>query len=112
MSISAISQRSGAIVVHVDNPLRQDEAQRLQQQLEQPLRQGIPQVIVDMTSTPLVDGAGLEWLLDLDGQCSQAGGSVRLCGVNELCQDILLITGIGNRLEQFDTLSAALAHVM
>lgn len=107
--MSSVNCKGRVTVVEIDHPLRQDETELVSVQLDKNGHSGIPRIIVDLSQTPLIDGAGLEWLEDLDWRASELGGSVRLCSANELCVDILRMTGVDNRLEQFETLGEAMA---
>lgn len=106
---SPITRQGSVTVIAIDQPLRQDTVDALSNKLDESKSQGIPQVVIDLSLTPLIDGAGLQWMEDLDMQCADLGGCVRLCGANELCVDILRMTGVGDRLEQFSSLNAAMA---
>ncbi|TWU49794.1 STAS domain-containing protein [Rubripirellula reticaptiva] len=102
-------ERHGAITaIRPTGPLRVDGLERLNQNVQAVLVGGIPNVVVDLSETPLIDGAGLEWILSLDETCCRRGGCVRLCGANELCSDILRITGVGKIVQKFHDLTAAL----
>ena len=101
--------RHGAVtVVHHTGPLRGDSIETWNQQLQPMLAGGLPQLVIDLTETPLIDGAGLEWILELDEVCCRRGGCVRVCGAGELCRDILRITTVGSTVQQFDDLTTAL----
>ncbi len=70
--------------------------------------QGIPRIIVDLEEVPLIDSAGLEFLLETKTTCASRGGMMVLARPNSLCQDILRITGVKDELEVFnDVLTAA-----
>ena len=102
-------QRHGSItVLRPQGPLREENLEILDEDFRPQLTGGVPRVVVDLTETPLIDGAGLEWILDLDEECCRRGGSVRLCSVGELCRDLLRITCVGSRVQQFKHLTAAL----
>lgn len=106
----ATLQQHGAItVLRPSEPLRSTAIESLGKQLEPIISEGLPYLVLDMAETPLIDGAGLEWLLDLDETCCRRGGSLRLCNLGELCQDILRITGVGSDVQQFEDLTSALA---
>ena len=101
--------RHGAVTtVHLTGPLRGDSINDWDQSLRSMLLGGLPYVVVDLSETPLIDGAGLEWLLDLDEFCCRRGGCVRICGAGDLCRDILRITAVGSSVQQFEDLTTAL----
>ncbi len=103
------SKRHGSVtVIRPDGPVRAENIEELNDDVNQHLNGGIPYVVIDFTDAPLIDGAGLEWILDLDETCCRRGGCVRLCNVGELCQDLLRITAVGARVQQFPDLTLAL----
>ncbi len=106
--METINQHGAVTVLRPNGPLRADVIDSIRQQLQPKLSGGVPYVVIDMSETPLIDGAGLEWILDLDETCCRRGGCLRLCNVGELCQDILRITAVGASIQQFDELTLAL----
>lgn len=109
MSNTTVVQRHGSVIVATpQGPLRCDTVEALQSQVKSSLRGGVPRVVIDLAQTPLIDSAGLEWILSLDETCCRQGGCVRLCGVGELCDDVLRITGLGQRLQRYVDVTAAL----
>ncbi len=101
--------RHGAVsVIRPSGPLRHDIVPSLDELIRPALSGGVPSIVIDLSETPLIDGAGLEWILELDEHCCQRGGCVRLCGAGELCRDILRITTVGSTVQQFDDLTLAL----
>ena len=102
-------ERHGAItVVRPSGPLRAESVADLDQQVKATLTGGVANVVIDLSETPLIDGAGLEWLLAVDEYCCRRGGCVRLCRTGELCQDILRITAVGATFQTFGDLTHAL----
>jgi anti-anti-sigma factor len=104
-----VVERHGSVaVLQPKGPLRHDTVGDLDEPLRQAISVGVPLVVIDLSETALIDGAGLEWILDLDQQCCHRGGCVRLCSVGELCGDLLRITAVGSTVQQFENLEAAL----
>lgn len=101
--------RHGAVsVLRPNGPLRGETLDPLEEKLRPLMSGGVPYLVIDLSETPLIDGAGLEWLLDLDETCCRRGGCVRIANAGELCSDILRITTVGATVQQFDDLTAAL----
>ena len=107
--MSPMNRHGAVTVLRPTGPLRAEAIQPLDEQLRPMLTGGMPYVVLDLSETPLIDGAGLEWLLDLDETCCRRGGCIRICGAGELCRDILRITAVGASVQQFDDLTVALA---
>ena len=106
--MSILERRGSVIVLSPDSPLRSDTIENLEATVQSNLGGGVPFVVIDMTESPLIDGAGLEWILTLDETCCRMGGCVRLCNVCELCRDLLRITGVGQGIKVYDDVTAAL----
>ena len=69
---------------------------------------GQPRIVLNMESIPLIDSAGLEWLLDVQDICEGRGGAMKLCRPSTLCREILHITEVDQRFDVFDDVVAAL----
>ena len=100
--------RQGAVeVVQGDSPLNIDRIAEVETLLETCEQTGQPRIVFDLTLVPLIDSAGLELLLDLRDRCLQKGGAVKLAAPNNLCKEILHITGVGEKFEVYNDAVAA-----
>jgi len=94
-------------VISGDDPLNADSLSDVTRLLDECIAEGQPRIVIDLQSIPLIDSAGLELLLDVYDQCARRGGALCLAGPNDLCHDILRITGVAERSEIYeDALSA------
>jgi len=106
--MSIVKRHGSVTVLRPDGPLREENLELINEDVTPHLGGGVPYLVIDLSDAPLIDGAGLEWILDLDETCCRRGGCVRLCNVGELCQDLLRITAVGASVQQFGDLTAAL----
>ena len=106
--MSLLNRHGAVTVLRPTGPLRAEAIEALDEQLQPLFTGGVPYIVIDLSETPLIDSAGLEWVLDLDEACCRRGGCVRICGAGELCRDILRITAVGATVQQFDELTIAL----
>ncbi|MCA9139593.1 MAG: STAS domain-containing protein [Planctomycetales bacterium] len=106
--MARVDKHGSIYVVRPEGPLRADTIESIHTLVSTKLTGGVPAIVVDFSDTPLLDSLGLEWLLDLVGECCRRGGCVRLCNVGELCDDLLRITGVGSSIESFPDLTSAL----
>ena len=60
---------------------------------------GESKVIVDMSQVSYVDSASIGCLMDLYRQTTQAGGSLKLAGVQKRVETMLTMTGTQNYIE-------------
>ncbi len=100
--------RQGAVdIVLGDLPLNVENAEQLRELLAGCRAGGQPFVVLDMSLIPLIDGAGLELLLDYRDEFEALGGAFKLAAPNPLCREVFFVTGVGDSVEVFpDVLSA------
>lgn len=65
-------------------------------------------IIVDMQAVPFLDSRALELLLYLNDTLNGMGGSLRLFGLNSVCQDTLICTRLINIFRIYPDLQHAL----
>jgi anti-sigma B factor antagonist len=66
------------------------------------IARGQPQVVLHLDRVPLVDSAGLEWVLDCRDRCIARGGALRLAAPTRLWREILHATGLEEQMQVFD----------
>jgi anti-sigma B factor antagonist len=101
-------EKQGAVdVVKPRTAIDAANAPALKQAVLRSTGSGRPMVVIDMHDVPLVDSAGMETLLDLRDHLESRGGAVKLAGTNPLCSDVLRVTGVGEKLEQYAQVRSA-----
>ncbi len=96
--------------VHVfagDAPLNHEHAPSAAEQLAPLICTGQPRVVLNLEHIPLIDSAGLEFLLTTQQACTRRGGTLRLATPSPLCRQILEVTGVADRIEIFPDLTTA-----
>jgi anti-anti-sigma factor len=95
------------VVLECEERLDAAQAQGIKDTVARLLTEGSTAVVCDLRKTRVIDSQGLELLLDTAQACARKHGCLRLASANELCRDILTVTGVGNQIESYhDTLSA------
>ena len=102
-------RRQGAVdLIQGDESLTAEHLSEIGRLCDESLAAGQPRAVVDLSRVALIDSAGLEWLLLAQERFVQRGGSIKLAAPNELCRDILMVTGVDRHFEVFaDAVSAA-----
>ncbi len=94
-------EKQGAVsVVRPQTPLAGEICAQFTEAALACLGHGRPMLVVDLHGVPLMDGQGLESLVELRTRVEARGGAVKLAGVNSLCADILRVTAVGDQFEQ------------
>ncbi len=64
-------------------------------------------IVLDLTAVPFVDSAALEALLDLTELLGHGGRSLKLCGVNKTCRQVLELVELVSYFDLFDDANSA-----
>ena len=102
-----VYRQSAVQIITGDEPLTAEHVTQARQVCEQVVGKGQPHVVFDLSAVALLDGTGLELLLDLRDRCLQCGGTVHLAGLTPLCRDILQVTDLAREFAIFNSVNAA-----
>jgi anti-anti-sigma factor len=92
----------GAVEVLLPNvPLKAEYVDELRETVQHCVNDGIPMLVINLHDVPLMDSVGLESLLDARDVVEKRGGMIKLAAPTPLSQDILSISGVGQRFEVF-----------
>ncbi len=72
------------------------------------VNQGVNNIILDCKSITYLDSAALETLLEIHDYLKTRGGYLKLISLNEVCQDILIATGLTNYLIVYNDIQEAM----
>lgn len=105
--------RQGAVNIISGNvPLNQEHADYLINAMEQCFGEGPPRAVFDMQDVPLMDSVGLEKLLVVKESFESRAGMLKIACPNQLCRDILNVTGVANHFEIFRELKTAVGSFL
>ncbi|MCA8987691.1 MAG: STAS domain-containing protein [Planctomycetaceae bacterium] len=101
--------RHGAVdVISIQDSLTHTNADQAQKEILSHISPGQPRVVVELSEMTFCDSSGLETILDLRDHCVKRGGLFKLAAANNLCTDILQVTGLLDSMELYnDPVSAA-----
>jgi anti-sigma B factor antagonist len=100
----------GVAVVSVQgNLLGHESRRRLVDHVRALLMEGQGRIVLDLAGVRYVDSEGLGELIECYSAARSTGGSVKLLGVTDRLEDLLVITKLLNVFECFDTRDAAIA---
>ncbi len=111
MTFSVASDPSGVLVVSVDGQLVVANRQELKQMVLKALEEGESRFVVDFSGTGYIDSSGLGVLVSVSKKIREAGGELRLCGLNEDLRMLFELTKLDtlftineNRVEAIESL--------
>lgn len=103
------TNRHGAVtVVRPDGPvITQEDATLLRTESFNVLGNTLGRFVLDAAEMTFVDSYGLEALVDITTEVSAGGQSLKLCAISDTLREILAITGLTTRFQQFEDVQTA-----
>jgi len=103
------TNRHGAVtVVHPTGPvITEEDATQLRTEAFEVLGSTLGRFILDVSEMSFVDSNGLETLVDITDELSAGGHSLKLCGISDTLREILAITGLIPKFQQFEDVQTA-----
>jgi anti-anti-sigma regulatory factor len=96
-------ERQGSVdVIRPRGPLRGELLDDVREAAKRLIRRGCPAVVLDLGQTLLLSSLALEWIQEFDRECAERGGAFSLAAGSDLCKETLRVTGVGQRVQQFD----------
>ena len=92
MGFTVRREPSGVVVVGVDGQLIVSNRHELKERVAEAMDFGSRKVLVDFTSTGYIDSSGLGALVSLAKKLREAGGELRLAGLNEDLRTLFELT--------------------
>lgn len=101
------TQLGVAVYLAPDSAIVEEGVDDLSRAVHEGVGHGMTNVVLDMKNVPVVDSAGLEFLLDLSQRLREEGGSLRIANVRPICKDIFAITEVDQVVPVYEDLDGA-----
>ncbi|WP_040764640.1 STAS domain-containing protein [Novipirellula maiorica] len=101
------SKQGSVFVLSGNDPFSREHTVELAGHCEKCFGHGQPKIVFDLRNIPLIDSAGLEFLLDVRDRCLQHGGAIHLAALNPLCSEILQATELDREFAISDDVVSA-----
>ena len=102
------SNMKGAVtVLKPGEPLTSANADEVLAALREVAERSYGRVVLDASSIAYVDSRGLEVLVELAQEMESSGRVLKLCAATDTLCEILCLTGLDDRFEQFDDTTSA-----
>ncbi len=111
MNITAESY-GHAVVLHIKGELTEDTLVAFRQGVDHHLAaKDVIDLVLNLESVPFIDSAGLEFLLDMQGQLAERMGQLKLLRPDENVCKILEITRLTGSFEVFNDVTEAVKAI-
>ena len=108
MGFSQSRDGSGVTVVKVEGQLIVGNRQELKDLVFAALDQGERRILIDFSQTGYIDSSGLGALVSISKRVREAGGELRLSGLNEDLRSLFELTKLDTLFQIADTRERAL----
>jgi anti-sigma B factor antagonist len=109
MGFSETKDRAGVTVVQVDGQLIVGNRHELKDLIQSALDKGDRRLLIDFSSTGYIDSSGLGALVSISKRIREAGGELRLAGLNEDLRSLFELTKLDTLFTISETPDQALA---
>ena len=109
MSFSQTKDASGVAVLQVDGQLIVGNRQELKEMVQTALDRGERRLLIDFSRTGYIDSSGLGALVSISKKIREAGGELRLSGLNEDLRSLFELTKLDTLFAIAETPQQALA---
>ena len=109
MGFSQIKDASGVAVLQVEGQLIVGNRQELKELVQAALDQGERRLLIDFSRTGYIDSSGLGALVSISKKIREAGGELRLSGLNEDLRSLFELTKLDTLFAIAETPQQALA---
>src|SRR5204863_2489503 len=109
MGFSQIKDVSGVAVVQVEGQLIVGNRQELKELVQAALDAGERRILIDFSRTGYIDSSGLGALVSISKKIREAGGELRLSGLNEDLRSLFELTKLDTLFAIAETPQQALA---
>jgi anti-sigma B factor antagonist len=109
MGFSQTKDQSGVAVVQVEGQLIVGNRQELKDLVQAALDKGERRLLIDFSRTGYIDSSGLGALVSISKRVREAGGDLRLSGLNEDLRSLFELTKLDTLFSIADTPQQALA---
>jgi anti-sigma B factor antagonist len=107
MEIEKRDLADGVAVLRLDGRLNMVAAPRLKATIDACIDEGGKRVVVDLADVVFMDSSGLGALIAGLKKARQAGGDLRISGVNQQVATVLALTNLDRVLKAHETVEAA-----
>ena len=110
MGFSQTKDERGVLVVRVEGQLIVGNRQELKELVQTALDQGERKILLDFGRTGYIDSSGLGALVSIAKKVREAGGDLRLAGLNEALRSLFELTKLDTLFAIDATQDQALAN--
>jgi anti-sigma B factor antagonist len=110
MGFSQTKDENGVVVLQVEGQLIVGNRQQLKDMVQAAVDGGESRILIDFSRTGYIDSSGLGALVSISKKVREAGGELRLAGLNEDLRSLFELTKLDTLFSIAETREQALAN--
>jgi anti-sigma B factor antagonist len=110
MGFSQTKDENGVVVVQVEGQLIVGNRQQLKDMVQEAVQRGATRILIDFSRTGYIDSSGLGALVSISKKVREAGGELRLAGLNDDLRSLFELTKLDTLFSIAETREQALAN--
>ena len=99
---------SNRVVLTPESSITFENCQVIEKAVNDTIQENKTDIILDCKHVELMDSAALELLIQTHNVLNDRGGTLKIIGLNDVCQDILLVTRVINELLVYKDIQEAI----
>lgn len=100
-------QHGAVTVLRPIGAISGEDAEGFRVQVQRVARLAMGRIALDLSETSFIDSRGLEAIVDLGDELGSIGQALRLCNVPDTLREVLALTGVADRVEQYEDAGSA-----
>ncbi len=109
MEFTCKQLESDIAAIDISGPLtRGSKGEELEWELDRLIKDGSRKILIDMSASSYMDSAGLGILVGATGKMNEAGGRLRLAGINDKVLNVIRMTKLDKVLAIDENVEASL----
>lgn len=101
----------GGVILYPDNYINDIEGEKLEEMCESFLKKGVRKIIIDFSSTDLINSIGISILIGIIEKVKADKGAVLFSGLKKVNYDIFSIVGLTRHIPVYKTEEEAISDL-
>ena len=100
-------EAGGRTLLNPGKSITHENCQEIKDRIDTQIKQQKTEIILDCKAVAFLDSAALELLLQTHEELRRQGGALKIAGLNQVCQDILVATRLIHTLYVYEDIHKA-----
>lgn len=104
-------ERGDSVILYPDNYINDIEGEKLEEMCEAFLKKGVKKIVIDFSSTDLINSIGISILIGIIEKVKERKGAILFSGLKKVNHDIFNIVGLTRHIPVYKTEEEAVSDL-